>query len=85
MRCRGGLETAEHFSKAADFYRGVRGRERDQILDAPTDLHMGGGKKTNATGADISSLLRAIHGLAAEMDDLNGQLQFVTLRTALFQ
>lgn len=79
------LKTAQHLAKTTDADGWIAARKRDQIFDPVADFDILGRSKTYATGADVTRLFNAIHRLATQMNNLERQLKFVSLRTPLFQ
>jgi hypothetical protein len=81
----GGFHAPQDFSETANSNgRGAAG-QRNQILDPSAYLYLGGRKETDAARTDVPRPLRTIDPLVAQLNNLKGQLQPISLGASLFQ
>jgi hypothetical protein len=79
------LKTSQDLPQTANSNRGMAARERNQVFDTPTNLHVCMRQETDAAGTDVAGFLLTVHPLIAQLDDLQRQLKFVSISTSLFQ
>jgi hypothetical protein len=80
-----GLLAAQHLAQTANSHSRTATRQSDQVLDTPADLDVGWRQKADAARTDIARLLRPIHALIAQLDNLKRELELVPLCASLFQ
>jgi hypothetical protein len=79
------LHASQYFSQTPDSHRGSAARQRNQILDAPPHFDIVQRDEADAARADIPRLFGPVHPLIPYLNNLKGELEFVSLSTSLFQ
>jgi uncharacterized protein YbjT (DUF2867 family) len=80
-----GAAAAKNFAKAADADGRIAAGKRDDVLDPAARFDTGTRAETYAAGADVTGLLRDAHTLVSQLQDLQRELQLVSLSATLFQ
>lgn len=75
----------QDFTETTNTYRRITAGKSNHILDASPDFHGCRRKEANPARADVTGQFDAVNPLIAQMDDMQRELQAISLRASLFQ